>query len=366
MRLLNDRKMLQAYLITVAVPLLVIIIYLMIFAKDRFVSESVIIIKQAGEVSVESSNGLGALLGVSNTSSEDAKILIQYIRSRDMVEKLDKQLNLKKAFENSEDIVFRLKRNSTIEEFVEYYNRRVTVVLDENSMMLNIVTEGFESAFALKLNEEILKNSEVFINDISRKIAQEQLKFSVNQLNDAKANLNFSRDQLLKFQNKNEMFDPQAQAQALAQIVASLESNLVQLKTEERMLMSYLNPEAAQVIAVRSQIEALQRQIRDEKNKLTSHQSSKLNKSVSDFAELKTEVEFQIDLYKLALASLEKARLEVSRKLKNLVIISSPQLSQEALHPKKLYICFTAFILLNVIFFIGALILSIIREHKES
>ena len=217
----------------------------------------------------------------------------------------------------------------------------------------------------MRLNREILKNSESFINDLSQQVAAEQLKFAEQQLATAKEQLDESRNILLEFQNKNQMFDPQAQAQAVATIVASLESNLAQLRTEERTSLSYLNETAPQVVAIRSQIESVQQQIADEKAKLTSPKTSKLNKSVVDFEALKANVEFATDLYKLSLASLEKARLEASRKLKKLVVISTPELAQDALYPRVIYLIATYFLILNILFGITMLIYSIIREHKE-
>lgn len=361
----KNKRIAIAYAGFVVLPLAVIISYLSLFAKDRYESDATILVKQVGETAATDTSGLTALLGVSNTSSEDANILKTYISSRDMVEKLDQKLNLRKAFEVQGDPFFSLNKNATIEDLVDYYNSRITVNLDDKTMMLDVSAQGFTPQFSLLLNQEILRQSEAFINDISQNIAQEQLKFTEKQLIEASANLKKSRDNLIAYQNQHKMFDPQAQAQAVSTIVATLQGNLAQLRTEERTLLSYLNPDAPQVVAIRSQIESVQKQIDDENAKLTSPNTDKLNQSVADFEELKSEVEFSTDLYKLALGSLEKARLEASRKLKKLVVISEPRLAQDAMYPRKVYLSISAFILLNILFGIGTLINSIIREHRE-
>ena len=353
MRSITNKGLVISYIMIVMLPLLLIIAYLVFFAQERFVSQSTLLVKQVGEVSgTSASTGLSTLLGVSNTNSEDAHILTAYITSRNMVEILDKKLNLRKAFMMQTDPIFGLSSDASVEDLVKYFNSRVNVDLDEKTMMLTIASQGFSSEFALRLNQEILKNSEAFINDLSQQIAEEQLKFAEKQLNEAKEQLDASRDTLLDYQNKNQMFDPQAQAQAVATVVASLESNLAQLRTEERTSLSYLN-------------ETAQKQIADENAKLTSPNTSKLNKSVADFEALKANVEFSTDLYKISLASLEKARLDASRKLKKLVVISTPELAQDALYPRILYLIATYFLVLNILFGITMLIYSIIREHKE-
>ena len=366
MRSITNKHLALSYIGIVIVPILLIIFYLCFFAKERYLSQSTLLVKQVGDVAnVDATSGLSALFGVSNTSSEDAHILSSYITSRNMVETLNKKLNLRQAFVVKADPLFSLNSDASIEDLVDYYNQRVKVDLDEKTMMMSVSTQGFTPDFALLLNQEILKNSEVFINSLSQGIAKEQLTFAENQLTDSKQQLEQARDTLLDYQNRNQMFDPQAQAQAVATLVAGLEANLAQLRTEERTLLSYLNPEAPQVVAIRSQIEALQKQINDEKAKLTSPNTAKLNRSVADFEALKAKVEFSTDVYKLSLAALEKARLEASRKLKKLVVISTPERAQDALYPRTLYLIATYFIVLNILFGVFVLIHSIIREHKE-
>lgn len=357
--------MVGAYGAFVIVPLIIIVVYLCFFAKDRYESSSVILVKQVGTSSAVDSSGISALLGVSNTSNEDTNILKEYITSRDMVEKLDKKLNLKKAFDQSSDPFFSLPQNPPIEELVDYFQKRVEISLDEKTMMLQVSTQGFTPEFSLKLNQEILSESDAFINYISQSIATEQLKFAEKQLGDANTKLAQAREKMLAYQNKNQMFDPEIQAKTVSTLVAGLQSNLAQLRTEERTLLSYLNPDAPQVVAIRSQIQSVQKQIDDENAKLTSPTSQTLNRNVADFEALKAQVVFATDLYKISLASLEKARLEASRKLKKLVVISTPRLAQDALYPRKFYLSATSFIVLNLLFGIGVLIYSIVREHRE-
>ncbi len=345
----------------------IVLIYLLFFSQNRYVSESTIIVKQVGEINTQIDVGVGALLGVNNTNGEDAEILKAYIQSRDMVEQLDRSLNLTAAFyHQGKDPFFGLEEEPSKERLVRYYQDRIKVKLDDTTKLLTISSEGFTPEFALKLNQTILLESEKFINDISQKIAKDQLVFANKQLIEASDNLSNARENLINYQNKNRMYDPQAQAASVAQIAAQLESTLTRLQTEERTLLSYLNPTAPQVVALRSQIDSVKKQIQDEKSKLTSSKNSKkLNRDTVDFQTLKSNVEFAVDLYQVALASFEKARLEAARKLKNVVVITNPGLPEDAQYPKYTYIVLSVFILLNLLFGIVMLASSVIREHKE-
>jgi capsular polysaccharide transport system permease protein len=365
MRAKKNQRLWIAYICSVLLPVLIIIGYLAFFAKDRYQSASTILVKQVADTQVADASGLGVLFGVSNTSREDSQILKEYIASRDMIERLDKQLNLRKEFSSVADPVFALPQDASIEELVEYFHKMIKVELNEQTMMLNVRAQAFSPAFSLKLNNELLKQSDIFINEISQTIAEEQQIFAEKQYQEATTQLDDARQAVLSYQNENEIFDPELQAKAVATLISGLQSNLAQLKTEERTLLTYLTPEAPQVVALKSQIESVQKQIDSESEKLTSPTNLKLNKNVADFEALKAQVEFATDLYKISLASLEKARLEASRKLKKLIVISTPRLAEDALYPRKIYISVTSFILLNIIFGIGLLIHSIIREHRE-
>lgn len=367
MQSLKNNRIFLIYGLVVLLPLIIIAIYLYTAAQDRYISSSTIVVKQVGQVGIEQSTGLGALLGVNNTSGEDAQFLKAYMQSPDMVYALDKRMNLRHAFAgNGADPVFQLSQDASKEELVKYFNKRVKIALDEKTMMMQVTTEGFSPEFAILFNRTILRESERFINEVSQRVAKDQLNFAQKQLDEATKQLSTARESLIGYQNRNQMFDPQIQASAVVQLIGGLEANLAQLNTEERALLSYLNPEAPQVVAIRSQISALQQQIKNEKSKLTSPTTSnKLNQRAADFEALKAQVEFSTDLYKISLASLEKARLEAVRKLKNLVVITSPQLAQDAYYPRRGYILVSAFLVLTILFGIAQLIASVIREHQE-
>lgn len=350
----------------VMLPLLCIMSYLTLVAQNRYLSESIIVVKQVSEASGSEMSGLGVLLGANNTNVEDARYLKAYIESPDMLNRLDQRLNLKEAFRgNGSDPVFQLKADSSKEELLNYYRSRISVSLNEQNHLLTITTQGFTNDFTLALNKALLAESELFINDISQKVAKEQMVYAETQLKEASLRLAQSKEALLAYQNQNQIFDPLSNAEAVNTLIAGFQAQLADLKTQERTLLSYLNPDAPQVVALRSQILALQQQISVEQSKLTSSSGTKLNRQALQFESLKSDVEFAADLYKLSLGALEKSRLEAVRKLKNLVVISSPQLAQEAVYPRRTYILTSAFMILLLLYGFTRLTLSVIRDHRD-
>ena len=72
------------------------------------------------------------------------------------------------------------------------------------------------------------------------------------------------------------------------------------------------------MVSLRSQIKAVEEQITQEQTKLTSPNTTKLNRQAVQFETIKADVDFATELYKLSLSSLEKSRLEAFKKMKNL------------------------------------------------
>ncbi|STJ16010.1 Capsule polysaccharide export inner-membrane protein [Escherichia coli] len=165
----------------------VLLIYLAIFSQPRYMSESKVAIKRSDDLNSGSLN-FGLLLGASNPSSaEDALYLKEYINSPDMLAALDKQLNFREAFSHSGlDFLNHLSKDETAEGFLKYYKDRINVSYDDKTGLLNIQTQGFSPEFALKFNQTVLKESERFINEMSHRIARDQLAFAETEMEKAR------------------------------------------------------------------------------------------------------------------------------------------------------------------------------------
>lgn len=350
----------------VVIPWVLIVFYVMTLAHPRFVSTSDVVVKQVSQAEVSSGGGLSALLGVNNTSIEDANYLTQFILSNDMINKLDTRFKFREAYHvDGSDFINELPEEATQEELQEYFRDRVHINLDEQTHILSVTTEGFDPDYALELNKAILGESEAFVNRISQQIAKDQLVFAEKQLDEAEERLNTSKEALLNYQNENEIFDPQSNAQLVSQLIGNLQSQLSSLRTEERQLLSYLNPDAPQVVSLRSQISAVENQIQEEQTKLTSPNTTKLNRQAIQFESIKADVDFATELYKLSLTSLEKSRLEALKKMKNLIIISAPYKAEEALYPRRNYIIWTSLVLLMIFYGFVRLVMAVVKDHKS-
>lgn len=352
----------------VAAPLLLYGLYLAFIASDRYVSESIITVRQSGGDGGSVAGTALLLAGITPASHEDTLYLKDYIHSQGLLNTLDKRLQLRNHFGGAGlDWPFRLDPDADRETFTRYYRQRVEIGFDEKSGLLKVRTQGFTADFAQQLNQAVLEESERFVNENSHRIARERMKFAEGELSLAGQRLQLARDDLLTFQNKHRLLDPSAQALSTGALTAELQASRSRLEAELTGLLTYLKDDAYQVNTLRARLAALDKQIAAERDRATSRNrdGERLNALAADFQALQLKTQFAQDAYKLALAAVENSRIEATRKLKNVVTVEPPTRPDSAEYPLHAYNLLTLLTLCLLLFAILRLVFAIIREHQD-
>ncbi|TEW52316.1 lipopolysaccharide biosynthesis protein [Psychromonas algicola] len=343
---------------------LLVIVYFTLIASPRYVSQVQFVVKQASSQSVQ----LGGLmaLGGSSTSTRDALILQEYILSQEMAFALDNEIGLRAHYQQkSWDALSRLRENSSKEEYVTYYQDHVTVRYDELSEILLVEAESFDPEYALLLAQSLLDISKKLINGLGDDMAQQHMDYAKGEVQRAYNDLKKQQIKLINFQDKNSLFNPEMQSAALFSVINEIESSLIEKKTQLKSLQAYLRADAPEIKALGYEITALTSQLQEEKSRLTNQDKKSLNKINFDFKELELNAVFAADLYKSALTSLEVTRAEAFENLKYLLVIVHPRLAEDQRYPERLYSIFTWFVVILLIYLVGRLILSVIKEHHD-
>ena len=354
----------RAFVWIVVLPMLLVAAYLWGYSSDRYVSESRIAVRQA-----EGAQGAGAglgLLGLSGMRSmEDMHFLEQHIYSIDMLETIDAKLGLRDLWMASPDLISRLKPDASREEFLDYYRSRVHVAADNSTGIITLQTEAFDPNAARQINQAILSASDRFINELSNRVAREQVAFIETELDNARERVEATRAKVLNYQNENKVLDPARQAEMKARLAAELETRLSELQAELNSSLSYLQPKAPPILALKARIGALTKQVAKEKAELSGEGRQRLNQVAADYQALSLNAEFATDLYRTTLSSLERARVDATMKLKSLALIVRPHLPEEPERPRRLYLMITWLLGLLTAFGLITLIKATIDDHRE-
>ena len=352
-----------SFALVLAASLLVIVYYSLI-ASPRYVSESQFVVKQASSTEPQLM-GLAAIASTSS-STRDSLIIKQYIESRAMAEALDKSIQLKAHYQDSQwDTISGLSSAASIEDYVEYYQNHVTVRHDEMADIIYIEAQAFTSEYALLLGQALLELSEKFINTLGDKMAKEQLAYAQKEVERLYGAMKTQQNQLLSFQNQNQLYSPEQQGSALLGAITELQGNIISQEAKLKEMSAIMRSDSAQVKGQIILLDSLKQQLLEEKSKLTSKDQQSLNQVTANYQEIKLGSELAAGMYQGALTSMEAVRADAYRKLKHLLVIQDPALPESDQYPRRIYSIVTWFISLLLVYLLGRLVWSIIKEHQE-
>ncbi|WP_342760201.1 sugar transporter [Leclercia adecarboxylata] len=340
------------------------VIYFALIASDRYVSRADIVVKQADQIKMLP-DAL-SMLGLGGSNHEDVLIIQDYLKSTDLLNKLDKKLDLKAHFQNSAvDYFSRLPSDASQEDFLKYYREHLTLRLDDISGVLTIELQAFDPAYGQKVVGVMLKESESFINKLGHQVALEQLAFVEKEVDRAYQRVQAEKTKVLEFQNTHHLISPESTSTARMGVVSQIEAQLAQQQAQLKQLQSYMKATAPAVVSVQARVDALTEQLAQEQARLTGADRNAMNEITASYMDVQTQASLAADLYKTGLVSLEQARMEAYRKLKHLLVISQPTLAEDAEYPRRLYNLATIGVLLCLLYGLIVMGLATLREHQD-
>lgn len=360
----NNRTKLFIYFI--GIPITICAIYFYGVGRKKFFTRSDVVVRS-------STNGisdlnLSSLLRPSNSGSiEDARFLRTYLESPQILNKLRNQINFIQLFEKKGlDLFSGIKKNASEELIFKFFRKQVSISLDETSGILIIRTLAFDPRTSLFLNEFLIKESEIFVNNLNQEIYRKQLGFVENQVLKKFSNLNKTQKELESFQVQNNLLDAEREAILDGSIIKGLEEVLLKLKVDlSTIKRKFVDKTAPEIVDLENQIEEIEKQIEEEKRDLLSPEGKDFSKKISDMRELKKSVDFASELYKASLLALEKTRIESIQQQKFMATISNPQLpdSQWMNWRHKGFLTFLSGILIS--FFIVKFLIAMTESHND-
>ncbi|MDQ2138283.1 ABC transporter permease [Alcaligenaceae bacterium B3P038] len=352
----------------VGVPMLLAVLYYSFFALDRYVSVAQVAVRQVGNNEAPQIPGLAVMLsGLNPTSREETLYLREFLTSQDMLSVLQDKLHWSTHYADRwRDPIFWMSSDAQREDMLKYYRRVTTAYFDEQTGLLTVNVQAFEPVFAEKVLRIMLSESERFVNELSHRMAREQMDFATGELVKARALYEVRREALLDFQSTNRLLDAEATAKSRALVIAELEATLIKERTTLTNLLSTLDAKTPQVRQQGNRIRALEQQLVSETQRLVSQSGSeRLNVIAGQYRNLTIDASIAEEAYKFAVGSVESARIEASKKLRSLVTVVSPNQPERAIYPERIYNLLTALIALLLFYGIARFVIATIEDHRD-
>ncbi|MCC5824591.1 chain-length determining protein [Alkalimonas sp.] len=344
--------------------ILISFFYWMLLATDRYVSEANIVLKSP-EISPASLNFSSILSGTSGAG--DLLLLRDHMLSVDMLNVLEERLQIRQHFASSDiDRWSRLSRvDAPIEKFHRYMLKRIDVHFDDYANVLRLRVQAYNPEMAQKIAQTLLQEGELHMNRMGQRLAEEQVAFIEGQVEVLEQRLYRAREALLTFQNTHGLVSPTGSVESIMMIVAQLEAQKALMEAQRKASSSFQSPNSPEMQRLDSQIQALNTQIQQERNKLATADGDALNRISAEFETLALQAQFALELYSNSLLMLETTRVEAARKLKQVSVLQYPTMPQYSVEPRRSYnfavVCFFAILLAAIV----QLTRAIIRDHLD-
>ena len=338
-------------------------------ASDRYVSEAVVLVQNTETGGASSPSDLLSMFTGGSGNKTDQMLLIEFLTSIDMLNKLDSELDLRGHYSDTNaDIISRMwSKDISTELFYKYFKNRVTVAYDEYSGVVRISAQAFDPETATKITTLLVQNGEDFMNKLSHKIADEQVLFLSQQVEISKNELLVANEQLLDFQNKRNMVSPTTEVENYQSLIANLEKQKSEILVKIDTLPANLGNNNHIKQSMLTNIKAIEEQISKLREKITNanEKVSALNELADEERLLKMDVEFKKEIYSSTLSGLAKGKLSAARLIKNVGILQSPSKPQYAVKPERLYSIAATIVVMLLVLGMLQLLKAVILDHVD-
>lgn len=332
-------------------------VYFGLLASDQYLVEAQFAVRARQP---EATDTLGKITGLpSLQQAQDALVVVDYIQSRALVEKLDRELGLRAMFARPEvGYLDRFEGEDPIEKLTRYWRKMAKVHVD-TSGIVNLRLRAYRPDDALQIGEAVLRSSEGLINDMSLRLRRDAVAKAQSEVDRAEKRLLELREQVRQVRDREGVIDPKKAAEALLLVLTQVRGQRIKLEDEIRVQLRTLSPTAPQMQVLRARLDALNAQIAKLEGEMTSAPGSDgnaLSRSFASYDKAVLDQQSAEKVYTVIAASLEKARMEASRQQVFLETFVEPVLPQEAEFPRRLWntflvglASFTAWFLLNYV-----------------
>jgi capsular polysaccharide transport system permease protein len=307
-------------------------IYFFNIGRNRYQAQSSFIVRLPEAPSASPTSLLGnTLAGPTMLGSlEDGRFLSVYLTSPEVMKKVFLSLQPDQVWaRNGRDPFAGIKPNANFDEQLQFFRRQVYVVPQDLTGVINLTTFGLAPEPAYRLNQQLLREAELFLNRVNQEISATQQQFAEQEVQRARQRLDRASLAFNAFKNQYGELNPEQTATGTSTYITMLESKLVELKVQEaslkRQFKDYSTPEVANVT---DQVKELERQIDQERADMVNPEGRDLNRLVAEGSKLETEVTLATEALKSAINAADSSRQRSQQQVKFLVRLAEPQIPE--------------------------------------
>ncbi|MGB5084858.1 MAG: hypothetical protein WBO09_09680 [Methylocystis silviterrae] len=322
----------------VIAPFLVASIYWGLIASKQYVTETKFALR-AGEASSLDLLSGGAMGSQASQQMQDAQVLVNFIRSRSMVEALDRKVGLRAMFSRSGvDYFSSFDPEDSVEELEKYWKRRVDASLDMMSGIISVSVRAFTPRDSLAIAQNVTDLSERLVNELSTRSRRDALAQARTELTRAEEQLKNATGSMRDARNTEGVLDAPAAAEAINKLVTTLRLELAATQEDLALHSDSATSDSPQARLLTARVQSLKSQI-DEYSTQIAGGGERGQGSLAQRAGVLSMHQIELDLarqrYALAASMFENARVDLETQRAYLVSFLRPTLAEKSLYPRR-------------------------------
>lgn len=322
----------------VIAPFLVASIYWGLIASKQYVTETKFSLR-AGEASSLDLLSGGAMGSQASQQMQDAQVLVNFIRSRSMVEALDRKVGLRAMFSRSGvDYFSSFDPEDSVEELEKYWKRRIDASLDMMSGIISVNVRAFTPSDSLAIAQNVTDLSERLVNELSTRSRRDALAQARTELTRAEEQLKNATGSMRDARNTEGVLDAPAAAEAINKLITTLRLELAATQEDLALHSDSETSDSPQARLLTARVQSLKSQI-DEYSTQIAGGGERAEGSLAQRAGVLSMHQIELDLarqrYALAASMFENARVDLETQRAYLVSFLRPTLAEKSLYPRR-------------------------------
>lgn len=325
-------------LITFVLPSAVAVLYYGLIAADRYTSEAQFVVRSQSRTSIDQIAGAIPTTAGMERASDEASAVHQFIRSRDAVDLLVRNADLRAMLSRPEsDPVWRFPgwfSRDLREKLFDRYLDFVSIKQDSGTGISTLTVQSFRAEDSVRIAQVLLQGSEALINRLNERARRDTIRAAEAEVETAKERAFQRREELTAFRTRAGTVDPAKSSQNLLETIGKLSFEAAQVSAQLAEAQRN-SPQGPQIANLRNRGQAIEQQIAEEKRQIGGSAQA-LAPIIAEYERLVLEREFADRVLASALSSLESARIESQRQQLYLERVVEPHAADYPNQPKRL------------------------------
>ncbi|WP_292533255.1 hypothetical protein [Methylocystis sp.] len=322
----------------VIAPFLVASIYWGLIASKQYVTETKFALR-AGEASTLDLLSGGGIGSQASQQMQDAQVLVNFIRSRSMVEALDRKIGLRAMFSRpGVDYFSSFDPDDPVENLEKYWKRRVDASIDLMSGIISVNVRAFTPRDSLAISQNVAELSERLVNEMSTRSRRDALTQARTELTRAEEQLKNTTGAMRDARNAEGVLDAPAAAEAINKIITTLRLELARTQEDLALHSDAETSGSPQARLLNARVQSLKSQIDDYSTQIAGG-GERATDSLAQHAGVLSRHQIELSLaqqrYALAASSFESARVDLETQRAYLVSFLRPTLAEKSLYPRR-------------------------------